>query len=141
MEWYRGFGLPDVPSDSMGDCGVDVAVGVVTQQPPHAAVRPEGHREFLLSGVEQEGDDGVPGDVAGDVLLGVVGSHLLLVDVLLEDVAEDIRVDLVVLPVRSLVQVPAIVVEEVEDSLEGRVGDADFRVVPPPGRERRTDRR
>ena len=36
-------------------------------------------------------------DVFGDVLLGVVGPHLLLVDVFLKDVTEDVGVDLVFL--------------------------------------------
>ena len=62
--------------------------------------------------------------------LGVVGAHLLLVDVLLEDVAQNVRVDLVVLAVGPLIQVPAVAVEEVEDPLEGLVGNADVRVVP-----------
>ena len=109
--------------------GVDVAVGVVPQQAPDAAVRPEGHRACLPGGVEEEGDHGVARDVAGDVLLGVVGAHLFLVDVFLEDIAEDVRVDLVVFPVRPLVQVPAVAVEEVEDPLERFVGDADVGVV------------
>ena len=112
----------------MTDSGIDVAVGVVPQQPPDTAVRPEGNRALLPGGVEQKGDDGVAGDVAGDVLLGVVGPHLFLVDVLLEDVAEHVRVDLVVLPVGSLVQMPAVAVKELKDSLEGLVGDADVRV-------------
>ena len=113
----------------MADGGVDVAVGVVAQQPPHAAVRSESHWALFLRGVEEEGDDSVARDVSGDVLLSVVGPHLLLVDILLEDVAEHVGVDLVVLPVRPLVQVPAVAIEEVEDPLEGGVGDGDVGVV------------
>ena len=123
-------GVAGVPCDAVAYGGVDVAVGVFLQQTPDAAVRPEGHGAFLPRRVEQEGDDRVAGDIAGDVLLGVVGPHLLLVDVLLEDVAEHIRVDLVVLPAGALVEMPAIFVEEVEDPLEGGVGDADVGVVP-----------
>ena len=59
-------------------------------------------------------------DVPGDVFFGVVGSHLLLVDVLLKDVAEDIRVDLVVARERPFVQVPLVLLEEVKDPLECR---------------------
>jgi hypothetical protein len=68
-----------------------------------------------------------------DVLLGVVGSHLLLllllVDVLLEDIAQHIRVDLVVRAQGTLVQMPSVAVEEVEQPLERLVGDRDLRVV------------
>ena len=74
-------------------------------------------------GIEQIGDDRVLADVAGDVLLGVVGPHLLLVDVLLEDVAQHVGVDFVVGAQGALVQVPVIGVEEVEKSFECRVGD------------------
>ena len=64
----------------------------------------------------------------GDVLLCVIGPHLLLVDVLLEDVAQDIRVDLVVGTQRALVEVPLILVKVVEDTLEGLIRDLDLRV-------------
>ena len=122
-------GLSGVPRNAVADGGIYVAVGVFPKQAPDAAVGPEGRPAFLACGVEEEGDDGVAGDVAGDVLLGVVGAHLLLVDVLFEDVAEDVGVDLVVLPVGPLVEVPAVAVEEVEDALEGGVGDGDVGVV------------
>ena len=75
--------------------------------------------------VEQERQDRVAADVAGDVLLGVVRAHLLLVDVLLEDVAQHVRVDLVVGAQGALVQVPGVLVEEGEDALEDGVGDRD----------------
>ena len=68
-------------------------------------------------------------DVLGDVLLGVVGPHLLLVDVLLEDVAQHVGVDLVVGPQRALVEVPVVAVEELEELLEGGVGDVDVLAV------------
>ena len=113
--------------DALAHRGVDVAVGVVRQQPPDATAR---RSKAILAAsararVEQEGDDRVLADVVGDVLLGVVGPHLLLVDVLLEDVAQHIGVDLVVGAQRALVEVPVVRVEEVEELLEGRVGDLD----------------
>ena len=52
--------------------------------------------------------DRVLADVFGDVLLGVVRAHLLLVDVLLEDVAEHVGIDLVVGAQRALVEVPLV---------------------------------
>ena len=84
--------------------------------------------QLLLRLVEEEGDDCVAADVAGDVLLGVVGAHLLLVDVLFEDVAEHVGVDLVVVAQGPVVEVPLVGVEEVEDLLEGVVRDVDVRV-------------
>ena len=82
-------------STPLPDRIVDIAVGVVAQQRQTA---PSGSKATCISlgGIEQEGDDRVLADVVGDVLLGVVGPHLLLVDVFLEDVAEHVRVDLVV---------------------------------------------
>ena len=112
----------------MADGRVDVAVGIVAKQPPQEAVGLEGDGALLLGGVEQERDDRVLADVLGDVFLGVVRPHLLLVDVLLEDVADHIGVDLVVGAQRPLVQVPAVLVEEVEELLEGLVGDVDVGV-------------
>ena len=109
------------------DGGVDVAVGVVAQQVPdgRAVGILEGDLALGAGGVEQERDDRVLADVFGDVFLGVVRPHLLLVDVLLEDVAEHVGVDLVVGAQRALVEVPLVLVEEVEDALEGLVGNLD----------------
>ena len=109
------------------DGGVDVAVGVVAQEVPdgRAVGVLEGDLAFGAGGIEEERDHRVLADVLGDVLLRVVGPHLLLVDVLLEDVAEDVGVDLVVGAQRALVEVPLVVVEEVEDALERLVGNLD----------------
>ena len=83
----------------------------------------------LLGAVEEEGDDGVAADVAGDVLLGVVGAHLLLVDVFFEDVAEHVGVDLVVVSQGAVVEMPLVGVEEGEYPLKCFVGNGDVRVV------------
>ena len=85
-----------VPGDAVAEGGVYVVVGVVLQQPPYAAVRIEGDCTFSPGHFQQPRDDGVAGDVAGDVFLGVVGAHLLLVDVLFEDVAQHVGIDFVV---------------------------------------------
>ena len=125
----QGLLLVDVVRHAVAHRVVEVAVRVVGQQPPHPAAGLEGDGAFLPRAVEQERDDGVAADVPGDVLLRVVGPHLLLVDVLLEDVAEHVGVDLVVVAQRPVVEVPLVRVEEREDPLEGFVGDADFRIV------------
>ena len=78
----------------------------------------------------RKGSRGVATDVAGDVFFGVVRPHLFLVDVLLEDVAEHVGVDLVVVTQRAVVEMPLVGVEELEDVAERRVGDMDARVVP-----------
>ena len=82
-----------------------------------------------MGAVEEEGDDGIAADVAGDVLLGVVGPHLLLVDVFFEDVAEHVGVDLIVVAEGAVVEMPLVGVEEGEDLLECFVGDVDLRVI------------
>ena len=113
----------------MSDSRIYVSVRVVSQQSPHAAAWRERHRTLFPGRVEKERNNRVPRDVPGDVLLGVVRAHLLLVDVLLEDIAQDIGIDLVVVPGGPFVQVPLVAVEEVEDSLERLVRYAYFLVV------------
>ena len=67
-------------------------------------------------------------EILGDLGPGVVCAEGLLVDVLLEDVAEHVGVDLVVLAAGRVVEVPGVAVEEVEQVLEGPIGDVDLRV-------------
>ena len=57
------------------------------------------------------------------ILFGVVGTHLFLVDVFLKDVAEDIRVDLVIVPQGTVVKVPLVLLKKLEKLLECLVGD------------------
>ena len=104
--------------------GIDVAVGVGLEQVPDRGAIGilEGDLALGARGVEQERDDRVLADVLGDVLLGVVGAHLLLVDVLLEDVAEHVGVDLVVGTQRAFVEVPLLLVEVVEDRSKASSG-------------------
>ena len=111
----------------MLDGSIDVAVGIVAQMSPNR--RPAGivesHFALCLGRIEQEGDHRVLGDVFGDVLFGVVGPHLLLVDVFFKDVAKDIGVDLVVIAQRTFIEVPLIAVEIGKDALESLVRDGD----------------
>jgi hypothetical protein len=51
-----------------------------------------------VDGVEDEAVDGALAEVAGDLGAGVVGAKGFLVDVLLDDVAQDVRVDFVSCP-------------------------------------------
>ena len=74
-------------------------------------------------------EDSIFADVFGDVLLRVIRPHLFLVDVFLEDVAEDIGIDLVVGAKRAFVQMPLVLVEVIEDALEGFVGNLDVLAV------------
>ena len=107
---------------------VDVAVGIVHQEipdsraPARLRTRPCTWPERRRS---RNGQHGVLADVLGDVLLRVVRPHLLLVDVLLEDVAQHIGVDLVVGAQRALVQMPLVLVEVVKDALESLIWDLD----------------
>ena len=56
---------------------------------------------------------------------GVVGAKSLLVDVFLENVAQHVGVDFVVLAAGRVVEVPGVAIEEVEEVVEGPVGDVD----------------
>ena len=98
------------------------------RQTPPPGLKAMGHSFFRL--IEQEGNDGVSANVAGDVFLGVVGPHLLLVDVLLEDVAKDVRVDFLVVVEWPVVQVPLVGIEEIEYPPERLIRDMDVLVIP-----------
>ncbi len=52
-----------------------------------------------------------------------------MVDVFLEDVAEHVWVDLVVVSAGGVVEVPGVALEEGEEVFEGFVGDADLCVI------------
>ena len=118
-----------VVGNAVADGLVEVAVGVILEQLPDT-VGTEGDGALLFGAVKEEGDDGVAADVAGDVLLGVVGAHLLLlVDVFFEDVTEYVGVDLVVVAQRAVVEMPLVGVEEGEDLFECFVGNGNVRVV------------
>ncbi|OQB92162.1 MAG: hypothetical protein BWX84_01071 [Verrucomicrobia bacterium ADurb.Bin118] len=118
----------DVQFDAVLDGRVDVAVGIGLQELPHRVVARERGFARLAGGVEQEGDDRVAAHVAGDVLLRIVRAHLFLVDVLLEDEAEHVRVDLVIVAQRAFVQMPLILIEIIEDALERAIGNLDSTV-------------
>ena len=108
--------------DSGGDVGgqvmlgaffdgiVDVAIGIIDEQLPYGGgvgIRRRFKRDGTLFSrrIEKERNDCVFADVFGNVLFGVVGAHLLLVDVFFEDVAEYIGIDLVIVFQRSVVKV------------------------------------
>ena len=67
--------------------------------------------------------NGAFAEVFGDLRPCVVRAEGFLVDVLLEDVARNIRVDLVVLAARRVVEVPGITLKEGEKICERLVGD------------------
>ena len=107
---------------------IDIGVRVFAQQRPDWPIGTKGDLALLLGGIEEERKDSVFADVLGDVLFGIVGPHLLLVDILLEDVAEHIGVDLAVAAQRAIIQVPVELIEEREELLKRLVGDGDLRV-------------
>jgi len=111
--------------------GIDVAVGVVPQQIPHRrAIRVLERDLALCSGrIEQEGNHCVFADVFSYVLLRVVGPHLLLVDILLENVAEHIGIDFLVVSKWAFVEMPLVLIEIVEHALESCIGDRDALAV------------
>ena len=63
------------------------------------------------------------GDVFGDVLFGVVGAHLFLVDVFFEDVTEDIGIDFIIVFQRAVVKVPLVALKERKEPFKGGVGN------------------
>src|SRR5579864_5143761 len=89
------------------------------------SARTECNRAFLFDYINEERDDGGRYDILGDVPLCVISSHLFLVDVLFEDVAQDIRIDLVVVARWMIIQFPTVGIEEGENALKSLVGYFD----------------
>ena len=118
-----------VVSDAVAHRFVEIPIRGVRQQPPHPALWRERDGACLFRSVEQKWDDGVAADVAGDVFLRIVRPHLFLVDVLLENVAEHVRVDLVVVAERAVVEMPVVRVEKRENLFKRLVGNVNLRVV------------
>ena len=115
--------------DALEHGGEDEAVAALGQGAPDVAAGLEGGGVLRCDGVEQPGDDAIPADVVGDVFLGVVGTHLgAVVEVLLEDVAEDVGVDVAFVAGGSVVEVPVPLVEEGEEFLEHAVREVDAGV-------------
>ena len=108
----------NVISDPVPHCWVKVAIRLFFQQPPHPAIRLKCDGATLLRLPQQKRKNGVPPNVAGDVFFGVIGSHLFLVDILLKDIAQHIRVNLVVPPQRPILQMPLILLKETKQPLK-----------------------
>ena len=68
-------------------------------------------------------------EILRDLSPRVVRAESLLVDVLLEDVAQYVGVDLVVLAAGRVVEMPGVTVEEVEQILECAIGNSDLGVL------------
>src|SRR5437667_12752483 len=96
------------------------------QQSPLHTIGSERNTAVLHSGVKQSRQDCVLADVFGDVLLTVICSHLLLVDILFEDVTDYVRIDLVTLSERAIVESPLPVIEKLEEFLECLVWYLNF---------------
>jgi len=69
---------------------------------------------LLLGSIKQRGDDRILANVFSDVFLGVVSPHLLLVNVLLEDVPEHVRIDLAIIAQGERIEMPFVLIEKGE---------------------------
>src|SRR6266567_2588396 len=75
---------------------VYVGVGVLAHPRPHGTVGTKSNQALLFGGIEDVGENGVLADVFRYVLFGIISPHLLLVDILLEDIAQHIGIDLLI---------------------------------------------
>src|ERR1043166_145913 len=113
----------NIPSDAMTNGFIDVAVRIALQELPYGMVAFEGDLTFLARSFKQERDNRVLADVLGDVLLRVVRAHLLLIDVLLEDIAEHIGIDLVITTKRAFIKMPLICIEELKHFFKSHIAN------------------
>ena len=121
---------------------VEIAVGVVAQQMPDVA--PSGSKADCVPSrgrVEKKGQNRVLADIAGDILFGVIGPHLLLVDILLKDIAQHIGVNLVISMQRAVVEMPVELVEEVKDVARRLCRVSGYQGRTPPTHAHRRGRR
>ena len=72
--------------------------------------------------------DGALAEILGDFGRRVIGAERLLVDVLLEDIAENVGIDFVIVLAGDVVQIPGVAAEEGEYVFESFIGDGDVRV-------------
>jgi len=104
----------------------------IQQQVAHGVERnAAGRRVNAVHTVEDQAVDGALAEVFGDFRPGVVSAEGFLVDVLLEDVAENVGIDLVVIALWRIVQIPRVAAEQREQVFEslirhGDLGPADF---------------
>ena len=102
----------------MLDRVVDVAVGILLQHLPKAAVLVKGVGAFFFSFFKQKWNDAVLANVIGDVFLCVIGAHgRAIVDVFFENIAHNIRVNIFSAGGFARVQMPVELIEKVERAL------------------------
>ena len=70
-------------------------------------------------------EDGALAEVTGHLRTGVVSAEFLLVDVFLEDVAEHVGIDFLVVAAGRVVEIPRVAAEQRENVLERDVGNED----------------
>ena len=68
-------------------------------------------------------------NIVGDVFFGIVGTHLLPVDVFFEDVTENIGIDFAVVSPWSVIKAPLVAVKEIEEPLKRSIGNLNCSVV------------
>src|SRR5262249_2371332 len=106
-----------------------VLVRIIPQQPPERRVLLKGNSTFLLAGVEQVGNHSIFGNVLGDIFLGVVSPHLLLVDILLENVTQHVVIDFSVVAQGARVEMPVVLIKEGKEPLKRLIGNVDANVL------------
>src|ERR1035437_7852677 len=75
--------------------------------------------------IEQRRDNRILANVLGNVSLGVVGTHVLLANVFLEHIAQNVRVNLTPRGSGTVIEMPVVLLEEVEDVVECLVRNID----------------
>ena len=86
----------------------------------------ERHSAALVGVVKDRRDDRILANVLGDIFFGVVRAHLFLIDVLLEDVAENVGVDFTAGFGRAIIEMPVVALEIREKPVERGIGDVDL---------------
>ncbi len=83
----------------------------------------------MLDRIKEERDYGILADVLCYILFSIIGSRLLLIDVLLKDIAKRVRIKLVASTWEASIKMPLVGIEDGKNSLKGLIGYLNARVI------------
>ena len=99
------------------------------QHGPHFGVFPERLGVVAFHFIKQPRHNAIFADLLGDILFGVIGAHSrAVIDVLLKNITDDVGIDVSAARRDAGIEMPVVIIEEIEDAFEGLVFDGDVLV-------------
>ena len=105
---------------------VNIPARVSLKQVPDGGIAFKSDFASLARRVEKERNNRVLADILGDVFWGIVCAHFLpFIHIFLENIAEDIGIDFVIVAQRPFIEVPLILLKEREEPVKRLIGDVN----------------